>query len=102
MPITRRQFDLGISEALEGWMRGIYACLSGSPEKAFNVVEIATALGVPLSPPEDRAFFGNRDEQRFFVALEKLTEMNVIQAREFDGQAYYAPGRFTLDQVLAE
>lgn len=91
MPITRRQFDLGISSTIEGWMRDIYEFLSSRPNEAFSQEELETLLGIKQVETE---------RERFFAALDKLVETNVVKQAMVEGDNYYAPGRFTIDDIL--
>ena len=44
MPITKRQFDLGIDEDIQSWMQKIYALLSTDRGLAYSFQEIQETL----------------------------------------------------------
>ena len=76
MPITRRQFDLGIDEKLEDWMRRIHSFLSARRAEAFSESELIAALGAQ----EKGLLFGD--------AVAKLAEIGAVETRKV-GDAYY-------------
>lgn len=78
MPITRRQFDLGISEAVEGCMERIHAFLSEEQSKAFSKEEIFAALA------------GQVALKTFDQALDKLAQIRAVDVRHVRGKPYYA------------
>jgi len=86
MPITRRQFDLGIDEATESCMRQIHSFLGSRKTQAFSREELFAALSGAFSI------------RRFNRALEKLIELRAVDSRDVKGQPYYAYLE-TLDRV---
>ena len=78
MPITRRQFDLGIDKAVEQCMVRIHEFLSKSKNQAFSKGEIFSAISgeVPL--------------KKFDRALEKLAEIRAVDVRYVKNESYYA------------
>ena len=44
MPITKRQFDLGIDQDIQSWMQKIYSLLSDNRESAYSTQEIQEIL----------------------------------------------------------
>ena len=84
MPITKRQFDLGIDEVIQSWMQKIYALLSNNRESAYSSQEIRESLpgdahqGVNLSS--------------FEYALNALVKISAIDKRTVDSTDYYAFG----------
>jgi hypothetical protein len=78
MPITRRQFDLGIDEDTEACMRQIHKFLASQKSKAFSREETFAALS------------GTVSLKRFNVALEKLIELRAVDRRDVKGEPYYA------------
>ena len=76
MPITRRQFDLGINEALEQTMRRIHAHLATRRQEAFTSGEVADALQLNGANALD--------------ALEKLQLVGAVEARRVNSSVYYA------------
>lgn len=87
MPITRRQFELGIDDVQEQWMVTISRFLEDNKNQAFSLQELGQALGL----------FGRPDH---LYALNRLVELGVASEREVAGVVYYATGRYTLDDVL--
>ena len=73
MPITRRQFELGINEQVEEVMKAVGEFLGAHPQEAFDQEELAFALGVVdendgrLERTEKLA-----RQQRFSSALSRL------------------------------
>ena len=78
MPITRRQFDLGISDAVEECMRRVHKFLAGHRTKAYSRDEIFAAIA------------GEAPLKVFNDALTKLAEVRAIDVRYVKGQPYYA------------
>jgi hypothetical protein len=107
MPISRRQFDLGINEDIEAWMRRIDEFLAQHPSEAFSVAELARQFGVPEldmsvhTVAQNLSSFLMSDEQkRFAVALVKLSDVDVVSEREVAGDSYFASGRYRLTEIL--
>lgn len=98
MPITRKQFELGIDSTVEDWMEKIYTFLDQNKTQAFNSSEIGAALDAPSNYGE----MGYAQERAFNSALEKLVEMNAVNEREVEGTIYFAPGKYTLKQLLTD
>lgn len=99
MPITRRQFELGIDDTLVSWMTRIHAFLSENRQQAYAEGEIINALADDIEafhrehrvamglPPNDNIRFGSPP---IGEALEKLFELGVVSAREIASGRYYA------------
>ncbi len=109
MPITRRQFELGINSDVEAWMRRIYAFLAERPKEAFSVVEIAKAHDVRIGASRWSPQAGESIEQYnarvekvglFEAALQKLVETGAGMEKEIRGEVYYAKGARSLDSIL--
>ena len=81
MPITRRQFELGINDDIEEWMREAHAFFSMRRDEAFSTGEIAQNLEA------DSKAGGTRDLRRGLEALERVL---AIQKRVVRGKTYYA------------
>ena len=80
MPLTKRQFELGVGEDTEILMRTIYSILAKDREHAYDAVEIFRL---------DKRFMDEwRD--RFDRALEALVEVGALELRDVDGTSYYA------------
>jgi hypothetical protein len=78
MPITRKQFELGIDSKVEALMKEIHSFLASHPSEAFNVAEIQGAIA------GDHSSYGEVES-----ALEKLAELWVIDEGLVDSTAYY-------------
>jgi hypothetical protein len=97
MPITRKQFELGINSETEVWMRKIYAFLVEHRDRAYTRLELGDSLELELRPPA-----AGSDEGRLFDAgLNKLVGLDCVQAREVGGTLYFGEGRHDLEKVLS-
>ena len=84
MPITKRQFDLGIDEDIQSWMQKIYALLSTDRELAYSFQEIQEALLHDA--------FQVQTLERLNRALDVLVEIGAIDKRSVDDTGYFAFG----------
>lgn len=82
MPLSLRQFDLGINEEIESWMRQIYALLLSHRDLAYSSKELRHAI------LDDSA--GTANTRSFERALEVLAEIRAIEKRWVDDEDYYA------------
>ena len=105
MPITKLQFELGIDDAVEEWMRKIAAFLQVHGDEAYTAIELGEALGLDMS----QSFEGLDDLQRpslpdvtrkFLHALMTLREHGVVVERDVAGSDYYSTGVVRLTQLL--
>ena len=80
-PITPRQFDLGINDDIEEWMRQAYAFLSVRRDQASTAREIAQNLEAGTTPA------AARDLRHVVQALERAL---AIQKRIVRNSNYYA------------
>ncbi len=83
MPITRKQFELGVDATITQMMRVIYDFLRRNSEVAFSTEEL------------DRELFGGKYSQAvgptvLSAALFKLVETGVVEERRVRGASYYA------------
>ena len=78
MPITRRQFDLGISDAVEDCMGRVHEFLAARRNQAFSRDEIFEAVS------------GEASLRVFNDALDRLAEIRAIDVRYLKGRPYYA------------
>ena len=76
MPITRRQFDLGVDSALEGTMRKIHRYLHAHRDEAFCSSELAELLR--LTEPDVRE------------AVETLEDIGALDTRRVESTFYHA------------
>ncbi len=96
MPISRRQFDLGINNELKDWMEKLYALLQQNKETAYTREELEELLGVnavPIGLESDTQTALDR-------ALERLIRMGCAEAREINSTLYFAVGQRELETVL--
>ena len=100
MPITRRQFDLGIDEAVERWMINIHGFLSRNKEQAFSaedlwknvthVLPTLTAHQQSIPNPARESLLVQFQRRDFELGLQKLAEIRAIDVRYVKEQPYYA------------
>ncbi len=91
MPITKRQFELGVDPEIQHWMKEIYSRLSKHKNEAFTYNELWGLAGVPALtsvPPS------------FDYALGKLLGLNVVETRTVKGASYYTLGTKKLEEHL--
>jgi|AP95_1055475.scaffolds.fasta_scaffold149554_2 hypothetical protein len=81
MPLTKRQFELGVDEQIENWMREIYSVLAGDRNHAYDMEELF------------KRFVGNAyhygAREKFARALEALVEIGTVELRKVVGTSYY-------------
>ncbi len=81
MPITRKQFELGVDEEITDFMRKIHGFLSVHKNEAYNIDEISNmVLGGP------NPFITLKIRR----ALDKLVEIDAVQERTIKDNKYYA------------
>ena len=96
MPITDKQFQLGIDSEIEGWMKKIHDFLSAHPDLAYTAEELATELGgLSLFPPPLPGL--GIPTRSFGTALDKLTDIGAVDVRIVREQRYYRVGQAVLD-----
>jgi len=119
MPITRRQFDLGIDNRIEGWMRKIHAFLAEHKDEAFNAAELKlelhpSARGLSSADLREKAPRDPDEMQRrreylvsyeiedkaMDLAMGKLAQVGAIDERLVSGTSYYlCRGPLVLDDA---
>ena len=82
MPLTKRQFELGVYDETEGLMCLLYDLLSQNRHLAYTYSE-GELLEMHNGKSEGRTGQIRR-------ALEALTNAEAVQSREIDGTLYYA------------
>ncbi len=82
MPITKREFKLGIDSEIRQFMERIYDFLESHPELAFAETELHKEFGIK------GAFIPG--STKFEKAIEVLVELEAAQQREISGKIYYA------------
>ena len=80
MPLTKRQFDLGVDEEGEEFMRQIYQLLSAHPELAYSQEEIQDLI---------RAQDSSADEIKIERAVEVLVGVGAVGKRQFDATGHF-------------
>ena len=82
MPLSKRQFELGIDSEAEDWMRQAYQFLARHPDLAYSSGELAEAiLGTEASSEKS----GKLDH-----ALDVLAEIGAFDKAKVRGTDYYA------------
>ena len=79
MPLTKRQFELGIEHQTEGWMRKVYELLASDRDHAYSSRELLDKL-------RGRAHTSSAKLPR---ALEVLVGIGAVETRDVDGTHYY-------------
>lgn len=91
MPITRKQFDLGIDHLIERWMLKIHELLSQHRDKAYSEEELKAALSyLPIAEGTIAELAHVKRRHPAEAALEKLVELGAIEARIVESKTYYA------------
>lgn len=85
MPITKRQFDLGIDNVVQEWMERVYDHLRAHRDQAFSLDDLA-GFFQPKADPSDP--FSPR--ARMGGAVEVLHSLGAIERRVVRSQNYYA------------
>ena len=85
MPLSIRQFDLGINEDIESLMREVYWMLIRNPELAYSSMELRQAI---LGDSVEVA-----NSESFGRALEVLAELRAVERRWVNNEAFYAFNR---------
>ena len=82
MPLTKRQFELGIDEESEALMREIYGLLAANHGLAYSIRELReSVIGSPL--PVSRS-------SKFKRAVEALVGIGAVDLRKVAKTDYYA------------
>ncbi len=81
MPISRRQFDLGITPLVEEWMEKLYDFLAEHKNQAYSEKELAKSLEADSSVTE----IGLLSH-----ALKILVTTDALDSKIVDEETYYA------------
>ena len=92
MPITRRQFEIGIDEKLGEWMRKIYDFFVKYKDAAFTFDEVWKAFYADKEPN-----IKTGEGKLFYDALDKLVELAAVEKRLIGDKFYYACGFVPLE-----
>jgi len=104
MPITRRQFEMGIDNRIEEWMEKIRAYLCEHRDEAFAKEELRKYFSTTLVESLDERYqrimqhnknmdafnFLSDEWSAFESALSKLFEIRDIEEREIRDVIYYS------------
>ncbi len=82
MPLTKRQFELGIDSEAEDWMRQAYRLLIEHRDLAYSAHELEQAI-LGIEESFDKVNKLNR-------ALDVLAEIGAVDKGEVEGTEYYA------------
>ena len=82
MPLTRRQFDLGIDEEIENWMRQVYELLENHRDLAYTSEELREAV---LGQAKDSS-----KVEKFGRSLDVLAGISAVDKRWLNETEYYA------------
>ena len=84
MPLTKRQFELGVGEETEILMRTIYSILAKDREHAYGREELFQK--VSSDPVTD---FTEQRKEKIGRALDVLVRIGAVELREVVGTSYY-------------
>ena len=76
MPLTRRQFQLGVDKKTESLMRQIYELLSRQQNLAYSQAELIEMM--------------EGDTGDIYRALETLARVGAVEVRQVSSESYYA------------
>lgn len=82
MPLTKRQFELGIDSEAEEWMRQAYRLLAEHRDLAYSVEELEEAI-LGAEVPHDRSM-------KLVRALEVLADIGAADKGVVESTEYYA------------
>jgi hypothetical protein len=85
MPISRRQFELGITPQVEEWMEKLYDFLAERKNQAYSEKELAKSLEAPSSVTETGLIS---------YALKILITTYALDSKVVEGETYYAFQQF--------
>lgn len=91
MPLTRRQFELGIDEEIEAWMQQVYHLLANIRDLAYSELELRQNI-LGEGGRVAHVTQGER-KAKFQRALDVLVFVEAIERRQVDGSDYYAFAR---------
>jgi hypothetical protein len=90
MPITRKQFYLGIDSEIEQWMRKIHPFLSEHKDEAFTVDELHQEHKSELAYEGESGLLSGAKLEVFDHALEKLVDLGAVAKRRIRNTDYYS------------
>jgi hypothetical protein len=91
MPITGRQFELGVNDEIQTLMVRVYELLRKDVDLAYSRAEIADALGLPtvLNPLGARYEAAVESQSNLREALAALLRLNGAAKRTVRREEYY-------------
>ena len=82
MPLTVRQFDLGIDQEMDAWMRQVYELLIRNQHLAYSSEELSKEVLGASAEKDDR--------EKFVLALDVLFQIQAVEKRWVNDTGYYA------------
>ena len=89
MPLTKRQFELGITDEVENWMRAVYNLLGGHKELAYSQQEIIDSLLGEEPISGDSYLEYSRGSRNIEHSLGVLAGIGAVERRKVGYQEYY-------------
>jgi hypothetical protein len=86
MPLTKRQFELGVDEEGETIMRQVYELLAAHSELAYSLQEIQGAI----LPKDSFPNFGPQQAGKVQRAVRVLVGIGAVDVREVGDRDYFA------------
>ena len=87
MPLTKRQFKLGVDEEAENWMRLVYKLLANNKELAYSENELGEQVLNEISVFD---LLGTAEQTKFRNVLDVLVSIEAVEKRDVAGTNYYA------------
>ena len=87
MPISRQQFEMGVTQTVIDFMTLVHAVLRSNPTSAYTAEELTKELGMA----------GRALEPAFGAALAKVVEVGAAESRWIAGNTYYTLGSKPLE-----
>ena len=97
MPMTRRQYELGISNEMQDWMEKTYTFLKQYQDSAYTRDE----LGELLEAGNAFTDFEDDTDTLFDEALKKLVFLHCVEARQLYDTLYFAKGWRELEEAIS-
>ena len=82
MPLSVRQFELGIDQEIDGWMRQVYELLINHQDLAYSSEELSLEV---LGGSAEAAEY-----EKFELALDVLAQIRAVEKRWVKDTDYYA------------
>ena len=85
MPITRKQFELGITPKIEGLMKKAHEHLAEHRDHAFSVNDLKLLIQLP-----DIEAYHSSDLEDLEAAMDMLARTGAVEARIIRNTKYYS------------